>query len=148
LDRFYEFLPHAGLVLCHGDITLENIMVHEGRVAALLDFEHAALAPHQLDTNILLRICYGPESADDVAGERPDAGRAQFLQAAENLARPKLPDRRSLDLLCGFSILQALRRVEIWYENSEDKGAFARWEPYRSAMAFLETDAGYYGRFG
>lgn len=147
LDRFYEALPHAPLVLCHGDLTLENVMVHEGRVAALLDFEHAALAPHQLDTNILLRHCFGPESAED-AGENRDEGRARFLQAAEVLARSKIPDQRSLDVLCGFSILQALRRVEIWFENAGDAGAFAGWEPYRSAMAFLEVDGGYYGRLG
>lgn len=47
-------------VLVHGDVHFENVLVVDGVVVALLDFEWARLAPAELDIDVLARFCADP----------------------------------------------------------------------------------------
>jgi homoserine kinase type II len=53
VDGPYRALPHQ---LCHNDPAPANVLVAEGRVAALLDFEYACPAPRALDLAMALRM--------------------------------------------------------------------------------------------
>jgi aminoglycoside phosphotransferase (APT) family kinase protein len=48
----------AGLV--HGDLHFENILVHNGRISAVLDFEWSRPGPREVDVDVLARFCFDP----------------------------------------------------------------------------------------
>jgi hypothetical protein len=52
--------PFEARSLIHGDLTLENVLWHEGEVVALLDFEWSRPVPPDVDLDILLRFCALP----------------------------------------------------------------------------------------
>ncbi|MGI9601878.1 MAG: phosphotransferase family protein [Acidimicrobiales bacterium] len=47
--------------LVHGDLTFENVLYHQGRIQAILDFEWARAAPPDLDLDVLLRFVWFPK---------------------------------------------------------------------------------------
>ena len=52
--------PYVVATLIHGDLTMENVLWHDGHVVALLDFEWSRAAPRDLELDILLRFCAFP----------------------------------------------------------------------------------------
>jgi hygromycin-B 7''-O-kinase len=64
--------------LIHGDFHLENVLVHDGLVKAVIDFEFARPSWPEVDLEILLRFCAEPElhvSSDYAGALRADAFR-------------------------------------------------------------------------
>jgi hygromycin-B 7''-O-kinase len=59
-ERAHLLEPFQTHTLVHGDLTFENVLWHEGRVVALLDFEWSRRVPPDIDLDILLRFCALP----------------------------------------------------------------------------------------
>lgn len=89
--------------LVHGDLHFENVLWRDGRITALLDFEHARAGPPDLDLEVMLRFCEDPglHVAPDYAAtlsRRSFRGVVAWLQQAYPglLAHPRLEDRIAL----------------------------------------------------
>lgn len=105
LDAFFDALGRAEPCLCHGDLTMENMMWDGGRIVSLFDFEHAALLPAQADVYSFLRLTLGPGSA-----EAP----AEFERFVTDLARARVRNADEAKLLLGFAALISIRHMDIW----------------------------------
>lgn len=92
-------------VVVHGDATAANVLVHAGRITALIDFEHVRMAPPDLE--LLSPVPYG--SGFGLA-QRRRSHRALF-------AREDLCDRVRLAELCA-----ALRGLIWWPPPPGDDG--------------------------
>jgi scyllo-inosamine 4-kinase len=143
LDRFWSVLSDAPLVLCHGDLTLDNAVWHAGRVIALLDFEFAVMAPVQLDLNHLVKCAFGPEDAAYAPSTTNLKATRQLHQAVEELTSPILAQPGGRDLLMGHAILLELWLLELWLAHPEGEGPLAQWEPLRRLRSLADGARGY-----
>lgn len=105
LDAFFDALGRARPCLCHGDLTMENMMWDGERIAAVFDFEHAAILPAQADVYSFLRFALGPDCA-----EAPEA----FVGAVAGLAKARARNLDEARLLLGFAALISIRHMDIW----------------------------------
>ncbi|MBN1247257.1 MAG: aminoglycoside phosphotransferase family protein [Anaerolineae bacterium] len=142
LRRFWEALPATPLTLCHGDMTLDNAIWHAGHVIALIDFEHALIAPVHLDLNHLIKIAYGPSKGGSVSAA-DQKGAAQLRRTAAILARPWLAQPGGKALLVGYAILLDLWRLEDWLAHAEGEGPLETWDPLRRVRALADGSHGY-----
>lgn len=142
LARFWEVLPTMPSVLCHGDMTLDNAIWHAGHVIALIDFEHALMAPVHLDLNHLIKIAYGPSSGDTVSAA-DQKGAAHLRRTAVLLAHPYLAQPGGKALLVGYAILLDLWRLEDWLAHPEGEGPLETWDPLRRLRALADGAHGY-----
>lgn len=134
LTRFWRILPAAPCVLCHGDLTADNAVWHNGQVTALLDFEFAVMAPVQLDLNHLVKCAFGP----DDAGED-----GQLRQVVRELAMPILAQPNGSTLLAGYAILLELWLLELWLAHPEGEGPLEQWSPLRRLRLLADGRGGY-----
>ncbi len=142
LDEFFAALDSAERVLCHGDITMYNMLWGEGRITALLDFEHAALLPVQVDLNLLLRFVVSTEGVSDVQGESPVP--QSVLKRAAQLAAAALSGQGGVALLLGVAALISLKRLDIWWNNLSTKNEYEQWEPHRSLVSLADGQGGFF----
>jgi scyllo-inosamine 4-kinase len=105
LDAFFDALERAEPCLCHGDLTMENMMWDGEGIASVFDFEHAALLPAQADVYSFLRMTLGP------GGEKTPA---EFAGGVAGLARARVRNADEANLLLGFAALISIRHMDIW----------------------------------
>jgi aminoglycoside phosphotransferase (APT) family kinase protein len=157
LERFFQALPAAQVVLNHGDMTLDNAMWQAGGVVALLDFEYAVLAPAQLDLNHLVKLAFGPQDEQSAPGtDAPGTGdpspggqgRERLQVAVTGLARPLLAQPGGRDLLAGYAVLLELWLLQTWLAHPEGEGPLETWLPLRRLLALAEAHGGYLGDVG
>ena len=119
LQRFlqtqYPLLPQH---ICHNDYAAPNILLHNDRVSAILDFEFAAPAARALDVAMALRMCM------QIEAENPEPWEVTrcFRQAYAQWIRLTDPEIRALPLLIrlrtALPLAWALRRpVPVGAEN-------------------------------
>lgn len=142
LAGFYSALDNAERVLCHGDITMYNMLWHEGRITALLDFEHAAMLPVQVDTNLLLRFVVSSEGVSDAQSSEPPP--KAVLKLAARLVAPALKPQGGVALLLGCAALLSLKRFDIWWSNLDAQKQYEQWEPHRSLVSLSDGQGGYF----
>ena len=123
-------------------MTLDNAIWHAGHVTALIDFEHALMAPVHLDLNHLIKIAYGPSNGDSVSAA-DQTGAAQLRRMAATLARPWLAQPGGKALLVGYAILLDLWRLEDWLAHPEGEGPLEQWDPLRRVRALADGAHGY-----
>jgi aminoglycoside phosphotransferase (APT) family kinase protein len=99
--------PEEERVVLHGDASIVNVMVREGRVAALLDFEWTRLGPRDLELLLPLRtFAAGAVQRPDLAGVGVSALRGAYPELFE---RPDLERRL---WLCEIAF--NLRGLHVW----------------------------------
>jgi scyllo-inosamine 4-kinase len=138
LAHFWQVLSSESGVLCHGDLTVDNAIWHEGQVTALLDFEFAVMAPVQLDLNHMVKKVFGP---GDAAANALEA--QQLRQVVKELALPMLAQPNSKALLVGYAILLELWLLEDWLAHPEGEGPLEEWNPVRRLRLLADGRAGY-----
>lgn len=136
LDRFWQVLPGADIVLNHGDLTLANALWQNGEIVSLLDFEFAVIAPAELDLNGLVKIAFPPDGM-------VEGGLEPLQHAVTRLAQPVLAHAGGGDLLCGYAILLELCLLEDWLAHPEGEGPLKSWEPYRRLVSLVDGQHGY-----
>lgn len=143
LDHYWRTLLGEKCVLNHGDMTLDNVLWHEGQVTALLDFEYAVIAPVELDLNHLVKIGFSPTNASIL---EEDAGRTNLTriqQVIKEIATPILSRPASRALLMGYAILLELWLLETWLANPEGEGPLDQWDPYLRLLSLANGENGY-----
>ncbi|PWW60357.1 phosphotransferase family protein [Actinokineospora spheciospongiae] len=140
LERHWEVLPGAAVVLNHGDLSPVNALWDGTGVVSLLDFEFAVLAPVHLDLNELVKHAFAPVAP----GAGVDDGtrslvRVEVTAAARSLLRGQV----DVDLLLGHSI-----QLEVWGLERElakpHRGDFTAWEPYLMLAECARVEGGCY----
>ena len=145
LLRFYEQLCATNPVLCHGDITTDNLLWRDGHVVALLDFEHAAIAPSQLDVHSLINLALIPydesTQSDRILMHERVTEVESYVSGMISLFKPYLADQREKDLFMGYSVLFRQRFLEFWLANPE--GDIAHCDAYRKLQSLSDGHNGY-----
>lgn len=101
------------------------------RLAAVLDFEHAALLPAQADVYSFLRLLFGPSCPTP-----PEAVAASVGACA----RVQTPDEASL--LLGFAALISIRHMHLWLGSSAP-GSHEDWIPYQCLASLADGRGGF-----
>jgi hypothetical protein len=143
LDRFWQALPGATIVLNHGDLCTENALWHEGRVSALLDFEFAVAAPVELDANELLGQAYIPPEAEDPLPDPTGAGLRRLREATTDAVLPALGQPGAKDRLLGYAVLLKLWAVHKWLADRDDRSDVPTWQPHRELTDLAAGKGGY-----
>ena len=145
LERFYSWNTCIPPVLCHGDITADNLLWHEGNVVSLLDFEHAVIAPRQLDVHSLVNLALIPydesASADIVLFTLKDREIESYITETIPLFLPFLSEQSDKDLFMGYNVLYRQRFLEFWLdEPGQDIGLC---DAYQKLLSFSNGGGGY-----
>jgi len=144
LGRFYKNTD-AFPVLCHGDITADNLLWHDGNVVSLLDFEHSVIAPRQLDIHSLVNLALVPY--DEAAGKHtPLFGEKNpktkaYVNNMISLFKPYLSSQSDKDLFMGYSVLFRQRFFEFWLANPE--GGIEKCDAYNMLESLCDGSGGY-----
>ena len=144
LERFYKNI-NTSPVLCHGDITTDNLLWHDGTVVSLLDFEHAVIAPRQLDIHSLVNLALIPY--DETVGshiilsieENPEI--QAYADKMIALFKPYLSNQSEKDLFMGYNVLFRQRFLEFWLANPE--GVIEKCDAYNMLKLLSDNDGGY-----
>ena len=103
---FETAMASAPLVPVHGDLTPANAMWHDEKIAALMDFECAAIAPMEADLMMILDTAFHrrdlPKTVHDPAAESRFTFRINSLVHAEN---------PNPDILHGYQAIKLLHHV-------------------------------------
>jgi aminoglycoside phosphotransferase (APT) family kinase protein len=59
-DEHQQVLQDATPALVHGDLSFVNILVHQGKISAILDFEYAMQAPKDYELLVMEEFCLYP----------------------------------------------------------------------------------------
>ena len=138
LECFYE-ANHISPVLCHGDITTDNLLWHEGNVVSLLDFEHSVIAPRQLDIHSLVNLALIPYDVILFTEEMPEA--QAYVKEMIALFRPYLSTQSDKDLFMGYNVLFRQRFLEFWLANPT--GEIEQCDAYIKLALLSDGDNGY-----
>ena len=118
LEQFYMRYNKVPHVLNHGDITLDNLMWHDGNVVSLLDFEHSAIAPMHMDLHSVMNLALD-----------------------NNAIKPFVVNQNDKDLLLGYSVLFRQRFLEFWLEKPE--GELSQCDAYQKLVSLCDGKGGY-----
>ena len=130
LEKFYK--SHTGVtpVLNHGDITMDNLLWHDGKVVSLLDFECSVIAPPQLDLHSMTNeFINGNQSEQKYIGDIKDLYKSLLSQDYER------------DLLLGYAFLFNQRFLEFWL--NEPEGEIGQCGAYQNLLSFIDGTGGY-----
>ena len=145
VERFYIRNTCAAPVLCHGDITPDNLLWYDGNVISLLDFEHSVIAPRQLDIHSLVNLALVPydenTSTDVILMEEKQQDIQQYVEEMISLFLPYLSEQYEKDLFMGYNVLFRQRFLEFWLENP--KGRIEQCDAYQKLLSFSDWSCGY-----
>jgi hypothetical protein len=140
----------GGLVVCHNDVCLENVVFRDGLAVGLLDFDFAAPGRPSHDLAQMARMCAPVDDPLDAArlGWRPDAVAPARLRLAadayglDRAGRGQLFDSLDQSIAWGGEFVR--RRVEAgdaaFVEMWESMGGMARFDRRRSWWAEARDD--------
>lgn len=135
LERFYDYSTCVAPVLCHGDITTDNILWQGGNVTSLLDFEHSVIAPRQLDIHSLVNL------ALDVVLSEENHEIQGYVDEMFRLFKPFLYEQSDKDLFIGYNILFRQKFFEFWL--AEPSGDIETCDAYQKLLSFSDGKGGY-----
>jgi scyllo-inosamine 4-kinase len=147
LRDYWKHLPDASRVLNHGDITMENTIYRSGRVVSLLDFEHATLAPLELDLCNCIKMVFEPDARDNTSPDSSSLGAKRLQDAVIDLALPALNHTGGRQLLMGYAVLKEIRHLEDYLLHADEDADFTQWEPYQRLVSIGSGHGGYLGCF-
>lgn len=134
-----------GLVVCHNDVCLENVVFRDGAAVGLLDFDFAAPGRRGYDLAQMARMCAPVDDPLDAArvGWRPDATAPERVRLVADAYGLKSDGRRELFVALDRSIARGgefvRRRVEAgeaaFVAMWESMGGMARFDRRREWWA-------------
>lgn len=145
LERFYDGNSRTPCVFCHGDITVDNLLWNKGEVVSLLDFEHAVMAPPQLDLHSVVGLALFPfdesTSADILLPDRRDPAIQSYVSEMIPLFRPYLKKQSEKDLFVGYHVLYRQRFFEFWLDRPD--GDIKQCDAYLKLLSLCDGSGGY-----
>lgn len=145
LERFYKWSTVVSPVLCHGDITVDNLLWNDGNVISLLDFEHSVIAPRQLDIHSIVNLALIPYdeilSTDVIllSNERPEI--QEYAAKMIPLFKPYLSEQSEKDLFMGYNVLFRQRFLEFWLD--EPGKDIKQCDAYQKLLSLSDGNGGY-----
>jgi len=139
LVNFYHHLNNTVPVLNHGDITMDNILWHEGNVVSLMDFEHSSISPPQLDLQSIINLALIPYDVEPVTENMPEV--KEYAEEMINLFKPMLAQKSDKDLLLGYAVLFRQKFLEFWLE--QPKGELQHVDAYQKLLFLCDGKGGY-----
>ena len=149
-DNLRQVLSHDDMctkksvaVLNHGDITTDNLFWNDGGVSALLDFEHAVIAPPLLDLHSIINIALIEGEDEKILVNENDPEIRGFVGDMQEFFRPMLRRQSDRELLLGYSVLFRMRFLGFWLENpeSDDIGQSEAW---KKLVSLSDGNGGYF----
>ncbi|MCL2421859.1 MAG: phosphotransferase [Defluviitaleaceae bacterium] len=141
VENFYNQLGQTPLVLNHGDITMDNILWHEGEVVSLMDFEHSAISASQMDLHSMINLALIPD--DDVL--KSDAETSNYIEDMVKSFKPTMTRPGDKDLLLGYAFLFRQRFFEFWLNSPE--GDINKVDAYQKLLSLSGGDGGFMKAF-
>jgi len=144
LERFYKNIDTPP-VLCHGDITADNLLWYDGNIVSLLDFEHSVIAPQQLDVHSLVNLALIPydevtEKHTPLFSEKNPEVKT-YVNSMISLFKPYLSSQSDKDLFMGYNVLFRQRFLEFWLANP--KGEIEKCDAYNMLKPLCDGNGGY-----
>lgn len=136
--RFDAAMEQAECVLVHGDLTPANAMWHDGRIAALMDFECATIAPKEADLMMLLNTAY--ERGDLSAAESDFKAGKRLNDRMRALVEKEAPN---WDILQGYQAIKLTHHVCM---DMNDEDFSEKHEELVSLLALLEDGKGRFSK--
>ncbi len=115
----------SGLVICHNDVCLENVVFRDGQAVGLIDFDFAAPGRRSFDVAAFARMCV---PIDD----HENAERLGWEPADKPARLRAVVDAYGLDVADRSAVLTSLDRV------IDDRGSFVRRRVEAGEPAFIE----------
>ncbi len=143
VERFWQVRPGAACVLNHGDLTLDNVLWHEGRLTALLDFEYAVIAPVELDLTEWFKCAFARGGAIDRAQDLRGRERTRARERVCDLAAPVMAHPGSADLLYGYAVLLELWKLVDGLAHPEGEGPLEAWDSLANLRSLADGRGGY-----
>ena len=145
VKKFYMINACVDSVLCHGDITTDNLLWHDGNVVSLLDFEHSVIAPRQLDVHSIVNLAlipYDEMSSKDVVLLIDESQEIkQYVDEVIALLKPYLFKQSEKELFMGYNVLFRQRFLEFWLDDP--KGDISECDAYQKLLSFCDGNNGY-----
>lgn len=145
LERFYKWNGCVTPVLCHGDITTDNLLWHNGNVVSLLDFEHSVIAPRQLDIHSIVNlafITYDETTSRDInLLTETNCESPAYTEEMISLFKIFLSEQSDKDLFMGYNVLFRQRFLEFWLANPN--GELEQCDAYQKLLSFTDGSGGY-----
>ena len=112
---------------------------------SLLDFEHSAIAPRQLDIHSVVNLAlipYNKATLKDVVllGEKSHKNH-EYVNEMIHIFKPLLAKQSDKDLLVGYNILFRQRFFEFWL--SKPTGGIEECDPYQKLVSLSDGNGGY-----
>ena len=124
-------LPGEGEALLHGDFYLGNVLVHDGQVSALIDFEFARMGPPDLE---LVSVIRALDMENRLRVPRPPL----LTWLAEDypglFAAPDLDKR-----LWAYAIAYTIRHIVFWPPDRPETEGLDRAHPLHTLRRLIDT---------
>ena len=125
--RYWVGAPRSGDVVCHTDVTPQNVVFRNGRVAGLIDWDFAAPAPHLFDVASAAKHWVPLMAPERAAAEGwPDAPRAPRLRLLCDAYGLSADERAELIDMCLLKQQTGYASHEAW-AAAGDPGFVRMW---------------------
>ena len=117
-ERHKQVLQEGIAVLVHGDLWLGNILVKDGKISAILDFEFSIQAPRDYELLLMEQFCLYPNDYVEENNEiYTTADFADYLQLLKKHYCELFEVRNLRERLNLYHILYSLRAYIAWRET-------------------------------
>lgn len=123
--------PSDGEVLLHGDFYVSNILVHDGQVSALIDFEFARTGPRDLE---LISVIRAMDTETRLGVPRPPLLTWLADDCPELFAAPDLDKR-----LWAYAIAYTIRHIVFWPPDRPETAGLDPAHPLHALRRLIDA---------
>ncbi len=100
-------------VLVHGDVTTDNLLCHRSDIVSLMDFEHSAILPAEVDIHNIINLAL--LNVDSDSSDEYKQYKSNILHEIEHMNY----SAKDIDILTSFAILFRMRFLDMWFDDQD-----------------------------
>ena len=131
LTELASLMMPGGEVLLHGDFYLGNVLVHDGRVSALIDFEFARLGPPDLE---LISVVRALDAERRLGVQRPPLLAWLAVDYPNLFSAPDLDKRLWL-----YALAYTIRHIIFWPPDRPEAGGLDVSHPLHTLRRLVDA---------